>query len=231
MALKQNKIEIHSIVRTKRKTIGIKIDKDANVKVRAPLGIPLKEIDKIVETKRDWIEKKLAEIKAKSEKKLKVSYKDKAVFYFLGKPARLIITDSKDTAFEFRDNKFRLSRRYLEHAPDLFSYYYKEKAKGFFNYLARDIAKHVGVSFNNLRISNAKKRWGSCSSKGNLNINWRLIMAPEHVIEYIMCHEITHLIELNHSRRFWEIVSRLDPDYQLAEQWLKDHSYYLEFDF
>lgn len=231
MDLKQKKIEIHSIIRSKRKTIGIKIDKDANIKVRAPFGIPLKQIDKIVETKRDWIEKKLAEVKAKSERKLKVSYKDKAVFYFLGKPAKLILTDSKDTAFEFRDMKFRLSRRYLEHAPQLFFFFYQEQALRFFKMKARAISEATGISFKNLRLSKAKKRWGSCSSKGNLNINWRLIMAPEHVIEYILCHEIAHLIELNHSRRFWEIVSRLDPDYQLAEQWLKDHSYFLEFEF
>lgn len=231
MRLNNNKIEIHSIIRTKRKTIGITIDKDANVKVRAPLGIRLKEIDKIVEKKRDWIEKKIAEIKAKSEKKLKVSYKDKAVFYLFGKPAKLIITDSKDKALYFKDMKFFLSRKYLDYAPQLFFFFYQEQALRVFKMKARAVSEAAGISYKNLRLSKAKKRWGSCSSKGNLNINWRLIMAPEHVIEYILCHEIAHLVELNHSRRFWEIVSRLDPDYELAEQWLKAHSYFLEFEF
>ncbi len=81
-------------------------------------------------------------------------------------------------------------------------------------------AKH-DLSFSKIRIMNNKNKWGSCSSKGVLSFNWRLVFAPKEILEYLVVHEMCHIIEMNHSVRFWNLVEKLYPDYKLAKLWLK----------
>jgi predicted metal-dependent hydrolase len=81
-------------------------------------------------------------------------------------------------------------------------------------------AKH-GLSFSKIRIMNNKNKWGSCSSKGVLSFNWRLVFAPKEILEYLVVHEMCHIIEMNHSVRFWNLVDTLYPNYKLAKLWLK----------
>jgi hypothetical protein len=78
-----------------------------------------------------------------------------------------------------------------------------------------------GFSFNEIRIKDTKSRWGSCSSKNNLNFNWRLILAPERVLNYVVIHETAHLLHLDHSDKFWNTVSSRCPEYKSYKQWLK----------
>jgi predicted metal-dependent hydrolase len=75
-----------------------------------------------------------------------------------------------------------------------------------------------------VRLSSARTRWGSCGPTGALNLNWRLIMAPPGVIDYVILHELTHLKERNHSARYWALVAKLAPDYKTQRQWLKTNS-------
>jgi len=81
-------------------------------------------------------------------------------------------------------------------------------------------AKH-GLSFSKIRIMNNKNKWGSCSSKGVLSFNWRLVFAPKEILEYLVVHEMCHIIEMDHSIRFWNLVDTLYPNYKLAKLWLK----------
>jgi predicted metal-dependent hydrolase len=79
----------------------------------------------------------------------------------------------------------------------------------------------IGVNFNNIRIKDTRTRWGSCSSKGNLNFNFRIIMAPQAVMDYIIVHELCHLKHMNHGKDFWNTVAHYMPDYEIHKQWLK----------
>lgn len=96
--------------------------------------------------------------------------------------------------------------------------------------IARDIftrkteyyARIMGVSYGRISIREQKTRWGSCSSKGNLNFNWRLILAPEEVLDYVVVHELAHRREMNHSKAFYAIVESVLPDYRTARKWLRD---------
>jgi hypothetical protein len=81
-----------------------------------------------------------------------------------------------------------------------------------------------------IRIKGQKRRWGSCSAKGGLNFNWRLILAPPEVLDYVVAHELCHLLHMNHSRRFWESVAGVLPDYKLRRNWLKEHGFELYID-
>ena len=96
-----------------------------------------------------------------------------------------------------------------------------KKAKEKLNRRVRLYAKHPGVSYNKILISDLKYRWGSCTPKNNLNFNWRLIKAPMRVIEYVVVHELTHLLEPNHTADFWVVVRNQLPDYVKSKEWLK----------
>ena len=84
-------------------------------------------------------------------------------------------------------------------------------------------AATLGVGYSLLRIGDMKTRWGSCSSRGTLSFSWRLVMAPERVLDYVAAHEVAHLREANHGKRFWRLVETLDPDWQEARAWLRRH--------
>jgi predicted metal-dependent hydrolase len=84
-------------------------------------------------------------------------------------------------------------------------------------------AKEINVVYNKISIREVRSRWGSCSKNKNLSFSWRLVLAPRHVMEYLVVHELCHLIEMNHSFKFWRLVYKLCPQYSLAEQWLKKY--------
>jgi predicted metal-dependent hydrolase len=81
----------------------------------------------------------------------------------------------------------------------------------------------MGVTYGRISIREQKTRWGSCSSAGNLNYNWRLIFAPEEIVDYIVVHELAHRLEMNHSKAFYYIVESVLPDYRKAQKWLREN--------
>lgn len=98
-----------------------------------------------------------------------------------------------------------------------------KKAKVIFPQKVAYYAKRVGVTYGRITIRNQKTRWGSCSSQGNLNFNCLLMLAPEEVQDYVVVHELCHRKEMNHSKRFWDEVAKVMPDYKVHKKWLKDH--------
>ena len=97
-----------------------------------------------------------------------------------------------------------------------------KQAKPAFSNTVAERALEMGVSPNRVIVRDQKRRWGSCSSKRTISLNWRLIMAPEEILDYIIIHELAHLRHMNHSRRFWTLVERHCPDYPECEQWISD---------
>jgi predicted metal-dependent hydrolase len=105
--------------------------------------------------------------------------------------------------------------------------WYRDQARTILKKHATAQAANMGLSFGALRITGAQKRWGSCSSKGNLNFSFRIVMAPEEVIRYVVLHELCHLVEQNHSRRFWSLIESNMPEYRKHRTWLGDNGYRL----
>jgi predicted metal-dependent hydrolase len=102
--------------------------------------------------------------------------------------------------------------------------WYREQAKNKIGPMVEEFSRRMGLRYNRVTLKGQKTLWGSCSRKRNLNFNWKLVMTPEPVIEYVVVHELAHLKQLNHSRRFWEIVEEHCPSWREHRRWLRDHS-------
>mgnify|MGYP001781928635 FL=1 len=100
-------------------------------------------------------------------------------------------------------------------------------ARDIFTKKAASYARIMNVTYGRISIREQKTRWGSCSSKGNLNFNWRLIFAPEEVLDYVVVHELAHRREMNHSKTFYAIVESVLPDYRSPRRWLREHGHSL----
>jgi predicted metal-dependent hydrolase len=150
-------------------------------------------------------------------------------FLFMGKNYPLTYDKQRKKSIDFDGEKFIIDLKHRQKAEELFIKWYKTKARQIFHEKLESFSKETGLRYNALKINSAKSRWGSCSSKKNLNFSYRLIMTPEFVIDYVLLHELAHTVEMNHSKKFWEIVASIYPDYQKAEQWLKNNSYTIDF--
>ncbi|MFZ2226109.1 MAG: SprT family zinc-dependent metalloprotease [Candidatus Moraniibacteriota bacterium] len=216
------KIPISKIIRSKRKNIALVISHDATLVVRAPMRTPLSYIEKLVEEKFAWIERKMREFekRPKAEKK---NFQVGEEFLYLGKKYKLEIAEGTKIRIT-QDFKLIFPRVFLWRAKARMHDWYKKQAQKEITERTKIIASKLNLKYCSLKISNAKTNWGSCGPKNSLNFNWRLIMAPEGVIDYVIIHELTHIIEKNHSRHFWNKVAVVMPDYKQARKWLRENS-------
>lgn len=220
----------YSIVYSDRKTLSIIIERDRSVIVRAPKNISTEVIAREIEKRKRLIQKKIEHIqKFPLEKRVKEFVEGESLMY-LGKNYKLNIVDEPIEGVVF-DNKFLISKANQEHAQKLFKAWYTKSANEIIMPKAKAIASQLGVKYNKINILDIKYRWGSCTPKDNIHFNWRLIKAPITVIEYIIVHELTHLLEPNHTQEFWNRVAAKLPDYEKAKQWLMENGHELETDF
>jgi predicted metal-dependent hydrolase len=224
MTLFDDVIQIDELVRSKRRTISIIINKDAKITVRAPLKASVNDINLFVLEKRDWINRKKTEILEKKKKIKEKFFVTGEKFYYLGKAYPLKLISGFDFAFNFDGEVFSMDSKYRSSAKRLFSVWYKSQAEIFLPIRINEISLRTGLNFNQIKINGANKRWGSCNSKKVINLTWRLILLPEFIIDYIIIHELSHTKHLNHSDRFWDLVLQHCPDYKKAEKWLNKSS-------
>lgn len=220
------KMEIDKIIRSKRKTIALQITDNATLIVKAPFEVSEETIRRVVIKHSKWIEEKKKEILSKDPKFTKKEFVSGEGFLYLGKSYKLHIVNQQDIPLKF-DNGFFLLRDYQPLAKDLFIKWYKERAYEKISERVKLYAQKRGFIYNKVSITKAEKRWGSCSSSGNLNFSWRLIMAPLPVIDYVVVHELVHLIEKSHGKAFWDKVKVLMPDYEKHREWLKNNGHLL----
>lgn len=212
-----------TILRSKRKTLVLRVLDSHNVEVRAPEHLPDSKIHEFVESHRDWILKKQTEIATKlSNRKY---FTDSGLFYVLGRAYPLIIKPLSHPPLWFDGSSFTLSKTHQAKTKDLFMAWYKKQAGGLIKAKTESLAKQHNFKFKSIKIGNAKSRWGSCSGKNNLSFSLRLIMAPIPVVDYVIVHELVHTVHHNHSKSFWNQVSKYCPNYKVERSWLKLHGH------
>ena len=218
----------YHLERAKRKTVGFIVD-ERGVTVRAPRWVSVAEIEKMLQEKEGWIQKKLTafgnwqkEIGMQTVRfedgakipylgqflKLRLDPAARSVFLSEGKEGlELIVNASKDTE--------------PERVKDWVQVWFKKDAERYLGERIRVIADRALVSFRGWGLSGAKGRWGSCSADRRIRLNWRLIHLDPKLIDYVIAHELAHLDEMNHSARFWKRVGEIYPDYENARRALK----------
>jgi hypothetical protein len=148
-------------------------------------------------------------------------------FLYLGKSYRLKIISQGDVPLKL-DTFFFLDQNALKNAKSIFIDWYKNKAKDVLSERVAWYSKKSGIIVKQIKITSANSRWGSCSAKGTLSFPWRLVMAPVPVIDYVVIHELIHVVEKNHSKDFWDKVHVLMPDYKLKIEWLEINGHILK---
>ncbi len=221
-------IKIDKIIPSKRKSIALQITEDASLIVRIPYNMKYETMMEFVNKNKSWIVKKKNQIEQRITNIPHKEFIDDEIFPYLGNYYKLKTVDNQKEQLKF-DNAFYLSNDTIPKSKIVFIKWYKEKAFEIISERVNYFAKQNGFRFNKIKINSAEKRWGSCSSKGNLNFSWRLIMTPLSVIDYVIIHELVHLEIKNHSKIFWNKVKLLMPDYKRYEKWLKDNNHLLKF--
>ena len=205
----------YTLTRSKRKTVGIYIKEDS-VEVRAPLRCPESEIEQFVASKENWIVNKLAKSQKQARQKaaFALNYGDTISFRGAAYP----IVAKAGTRAGFDGECFYLPPKLdAELIRDVCVKIYRRLAKTLFTERVAAFAEQMGVTPTAVKINGAKTRWGSCSSRKNINFSWRLIMADDEVIDYVVVHELAHIMQMNHSEKFWAIVENVLPDYKMCK--------------
>lgn len=220
----------YTIKYSARKTISIIVERDRSVVVRAPLNTSEELIAKEVSKRKRLLQKKIQHNQKYPFPKPAKEFVSGETLMYLGKNYKLYITDKIEEEVLF-DNKFFISKASQKQANKLLKEWYIKSATDIIVPKAKTIAKQIGVTYRNINILDLKYRWGSCTPKDNIHFNWRIIKAPMTVIEYIIVHELTHLLEANHTPEFWNRVAVNQPNFIKAKNWLKEFGHELETDF
>lgn len=219
-------IKIDRVIRSKRRTIALTVTTHAALVVRAPFYVSLPAIQRFVNEKRDWIEKKQDIWKKRAQESAPRQYVEGEEFYFLGRRYSLEASgDIQDPVV--LDGALKISGRIFHQAERYIRQWYRQQAKKIISGRAELYSVLSGLCYQSLRISSAQSRWGSCGYRGSLNFSWRLVMAPLSVIDYVVVHELSHLEHKNHSREFWARVGILYPAYRQERKWLRSNGHAL----
>ena len=195
----------YRIVYTKRKTLALVVERNATLTVRAPRYMRIGEIERFINLKRTWIQKKMQQQQEMHANFPRVEFVRGEKFLYLG------IRQTLQFPLQLSSSKIK----------DYCLKWYQKQAKIIIEGRAALYAHKMNVEYKKLKITNAEHQLGSCTSRKTLNFSWRLVMAPLLIIDYVVVHELTHLTHMNHSKRFWEELENTLPQYQEAKAWLK----------
>ena len=214
-------IQIDKLVRSKRRTIALIIERDGSFTVRAPMRASHSAIETFIKQKEDWITRTREKIKS-TRPTQKKQYADGEKFMLLGSFFDLKLVAPQRPSLRF-DKGFTLSRAAQIKGEAIFTRWYKARALEVISERVKQYSQQYDFVPRQVKISSAKTRWGSCSSNGTLNFTWRLVMAPLEVIDYVVVHELAHLRVKNHSSKFWKVVESICPEYKKQRKWLREN--------
>ena len=200
----------------------LRVDRQGIPQVTIPRGGSQIEAKRFVQKHSGWLEKQLLR-QAKATKAAQ-TWQMGSEIQFRGQAVTLQAGGSPECpAVRFGSEVVRIPEGAVDLRGSIERHLWRLAAMEFPPRVFELAAKH-GLTVKRVTVRNQRSRWGSCSRHGTISLNWRLIQAPEFVRDYIILHELAHLRQMNHSRRFWREVERLCPDFKIAESWLKRHS-------
>jgi predicted metal-dependent hydrolase len=213
------------LIYKKRTSMGIYIDLYGNVEVQAPKGTSEEGVLQLLEEKWDWVQQRTKEMKERTvEQKGKV-YQHGESFLYLGTAYPIQISqdiDIKQDHVVFEGDKLHIYVKQLEdeRIKQALKRFYYQQCKALVERSIQSYRSSFKLKPRSIRITDNKSTWGTCDSKLQLTFNWKLAMAPLQVIDYVVVHEMCHMVHLNHDRSFWRLVGKILPDYEQRQNWL-----------
>lgn len=212
----------------KRKTILIEVEAPRMITVTAPKGTEEKKILETVKTKSNWIARKIFEIKEMEHRKRKKQYVNGESFIYLGRNYSLQII--YDENIKFPEAKLYRGKFYIytntkdeDIMKKALEKWYKEKAKEKIEERIKYYQANFDIKPKKVIIKDQQKRWGSCNMNQELRFNWKSIMAPSPILDYIVVHEMCHMVYMNHSKEFWKLLESILPDYKERKEALRNN--------
>jgi hypothetical protein len=210
-----------------RRTADIVIGRDGQVSVRVPPHLSEEHADQLIEEKRYWIYKNLAEWRDLNAARVIREFRNGEGFFYLGSSYRLLLVADQAEPLQLKDGRFRVRRDVAEQGEDAakaaFRDFYIVKGR---ERLARRVAyfaPKVGVEITSITVKDLGYRWASCSPRGRLAFHWKCMMAQPTVVDYIVVHELCHLHQRDHTDEFWNEVDKVLPDFAERKTWLREN--------
>lgn len=224
--------QVEIIKTNRKKSASIQLI-DGQVRVRAPRSLSDKRIDDLIKKRIPWIKEKLEE-HAKRPKAIEKKYTDGEIFSYLGKNYVLRIIESNNACVKLKNGCFvvTISKNKVDKADQvqaLLADWFRAHANKYLQVRTDKFAEIIGVSPTSVSIKNYKARWGSCTINGAIDYNWKIIQAPKKVIDYIVVHELCHLLEHNHSPKYWSCVEKFMPNSKDYKVWLRENADLLRY--
>ena len=217
-------IKIDYLIRTNRRSISISINNLGQVIIKAPRRVSMDEIQKVVDKKERWIALHKERIEKNNElNKNILTYKD---ILFCGNIYHIAF-DERIKKITLIDNYCLIPLKYKDTYQRKLILWYKKIANEILTQRVQYFCDLMQLEPSAVKLTNARTCWGTCNSKGVVSLNWRLMMVPHNLIDYVVVHELAHLVQLNHSKLFWEVVHSVLPDYASRRKNLKQGDYLL----
>ena len=208
------------------KHVRLEVRPETGLTVVVPKSYDIRQVTHLLEAKKGWILSKLAKYGNLRPPATENELRSGDAIPYLGRDLQVVRRQNRgDTdSVRLERNRLVVSLRAGKGRLELvLEQWYRMQAATLIRGKADELSVRLGLTYNRLIIRGQKTRWGSCSHKGNLSFNWKLIMVPEPVIDYVIVHELAHLEEMNHTKRFWELVGKHCPQWRDHRKWLKDH--------
>ncbi|MFZ5557675.1 MAG: M48 family metallopeptidase [Pseudomonadota bacterium] len=218
----------YEVIRSRRKTADIVVERDGRVVVRAPDSLTDARIEDLIETKRYWIYKTLAEWRDLNARHVAREYRNGEGFLYLGRSYRLQLVRDQQEPVLLKNGRFCLRRELVdqgnaEAVQRAFRDYYIARGETWIEARAGYFAPKVGVQPKGVAVRELGFRWASCSPTGKLAFHWKCMMAPATIIDYIIVHELCHFHYGDHTAAFWNEVDKVLPSYRERKDWLRQH--------
>jgi predicted metal-dependent hydrolase len=214
------------IIRTKRKkTVSVQV-REGKVSVLVPRSLPNGRIEELVTKKSRWIREKLQLLRESTPVKPK-NYINGERFTYLGRNYLLKVVSGSASSVKLKNGSLMVTlpdgSKSSDKIKDVLIQWYRIQAEQKLREKVDRYAKIVGAHPASVSIKTFKSRWGSCSANGNIQFNWKIIISPHRIVDYVVVHELCHLLEHNHSPRYWKQVARVLPDHKECKAWLKEN--------
>jgi predicted metal-dependent hydrolase len=211
----------YQLKKSDRKTTSIYIERDGTVSIIAPAPFNIEKVEQIIESKRSWIYRSLAEWEDLNRTRIHREYVNGESFLYFGRNYRLQLVSEQDEPLMFQQGQFKLVQAEVQNAPEHFKALYKAKLQKKLKSRLKQYQSKMKKQSSDIRVMELQNRWGSCTSKGVINFHWKCAMLPLSVLDYVIVHELAHLGDKSHSPSFWRTVEKVMPNYGEAKIWLK----------